>query len=175
MKVAQGRDRDGVLMEAAAADRLSMQDPHAQYPRPPFPEQPQQAPGLAGRMDPRPDHGETSYKGSGKLIGRKARITGGDSGIGRAAAIAFAREDAAVATSHLSDEETDAREVVELIGKDGRKALSLLGDIMDEAWCRRLVEEAVAGLEGLDKAEGPPRRGRLEQPQSRPGGACQFP
>lgn len=131
-------------------DRLAKQDPRAQYPRPPFPEQPQSAPGLARDMDPMPDHGETSYKGSGKLVGRKALVTGGDSGIGRAAAIAFAREGADVAISYLPDEEPDAREVVRLIEADGRKAVALPGDITNEAWCRELVDQAVSGLGGLD-------------------------
>jgi NAD(P)-dependent dehydrogenase (short-subunit alcohol dehydrogenase family) len=101
-------------------------------------------------MDPKPDHGETSYKGSGKLVGRKALVTGGDSGIGRAAAIAFAREGADVAISYLPDEEPDAQEVMKLIEADGRKAVALPGDITDEAWCRSLVEQAVSGLDGLD-------------------------
>lgn len=131
-------------------DRLIKQDPRAQYPRPPFPEQPQDAPGLAREMEPKPDHGETSYKGSGKLAGRKALVTGGDSGIGRAAAIAFAREGADVAISYLADEERDAQEVVKLIEADGRKAVSLPGDITDEAWCRSMVEKAVSDLGGLD-------------------------
>ncbi|WP_395944483.1 SDR family oxidoreductase [Brevundimonas sp.] len=132
------------------ADRLSLQDPRDQYPRPPFPKQPQSAPGLAARMDPEPDHGETSYKGSDRLAGRKALITGGDSGIGRAAAIAYAREGADVAISYLASEEKDAAEVVALIEAEGRKAVALPGDVTDEAWSRELVEKAVAGLGGLD-------------------------
>lgn len=101
-------------------------------------------------MDPKPDHGETSYKGSGKLIGRKALVTGGDSGIGRAAAIAFAREGADVAISYLASEEADAQEVIALIEAEGRKAVALPGDVTDEAWSRALVKEAVEGLAGLD-------------------------
>ena len=132
------------------SDRLTMQDPRTQYPRPPFPRQPQPVPGEARRMDPLPDHGETSYRGSGRLMGRKALITGADSGVGRAAAIAYAREGADVALSYLASEEADAREVVALIEAEGRKAVPLPGDITDEAWCRALVAQAVAGLDGLD-------------------------
>lgn len=130
--------------------RLKMQDPRHQYPEPPFPEQPQPAPGLAAKMRPRPDHGETSYRGSGKLQGRKALITGGDSGIGRAAAIAFAREGADVAIVHLPDEARDAEEVVKLIEAEGRRVVSIAGDIKDEKFCRRLVAETVERLGGLD-------------------------
>ena len=132
------------------SDRLTMQDPRQQYPRPPFPRQPQPVPGLAGELDPKPDHGETSYTGSGKLNGRKALITGGDSGIGRAAAIAFAREGADVAISYLPSEKPDAVEVLKLIEAEGRKAIDLPGDITDEAWCRDLVSQAVEKLGGLD-------------------------
>ena len=135
---------------AAATTGTPAPDPVTQYPRPPFPTQTQPWPGLASRMTPRPDHGETSYKGSGRLAGRKALITGGDSGIGRAAAIAFAREGADVAINYLPAEEPDAREVVELIRAAGRKAVPIAGDIRDEAFCQRLVRDAVAGLGGLD-------------------------
>ena len=131
-------------------DRPALQDPRHQYPRPPFPDQPQSAPGLARRMDPKPDHGETSYRGSGRLQGRRALITGADSGIGRAAAIAYAREGADVALSFLPDEHADAAEVVALIEAEGRKAVALPGDLTDEDWCRAMVEEAVASLGGLD-------------------------
>lgn len=127
-----------------------MQDPREQFPRPPFPEQPQEWPGLAGEMEPRPDHGEESYHGSGRLVGRKALITGGDSGIGRAAAIAYAREGADVAINYLEVEEPDAREVIELIEAEGRTAVAIPGDIRDEAFCHELVETAVERLGGLD-------------------------
>lgn len=126
------------------------QDPRTKYPRPPFPEQSQPWPGLAGRMDPRPDHGETSYVGSGRLKGRKALITGGDSGMGRAAAIAFAREGADVAINYLPSEEPDAREVIGLIRQAGRTGLALPGDLRSAAFCRDLVSRAVGGLGGLD-------------------------
>ncbi|MGV6873188.1 SDR family oxidoreductase [Pseudochelatococcus sp. B33] len=131
-------------------DRLEMQDPRKQYPHPPFPDQPQPRPGLAGKLQPTPDHGEESYKGSGRLEGRKALVTGGDSGIGRAVAIAFAREGADVALSYLPEEEPDANDVIALIRAGGRKAIGFPGDITDEAWNRKLVEEAVTGLGGLD-------------------------
>lgn len=131
-------------------NRKSLQDPRKLYPAPPFPDQPQPMPGLAGKMDPVPDHGEQSYRGSGRLSGRKALVTGGDSGIGRAAAIAFAREGANVAISFLPDEEADARQVIELIEAEGRKAVPLAGDIMEEAWCREMVEKTVDDLGGLD-------------------------
>lgn len=132
------------------SDRLTMQDPRKQYPQPPFPRQPQPVPGEAGKMDPVPDHGETSYQGSGKLEGRKALITGGDSGIGRAAAIAYAREGADVAISYLPSEAADAAEVIQLIEAEGRKAIDLPGDVTDETWCRDLVAQAVEKLGGLD-------------------------
>jgi NAD(P)-dependent dehydrogenase (short-subunit alcohol dehydrogenase family) len=133
-----------------AKPRAGKQNPCDKYPKPPFNAQVQPWPGLAGRMDPRPDHGETSYVGSGRLTGRKALITGGDSGMGRAAAIAFAREGADVAINYLPEEEPDAREVVELIQRAGRKAVPIAGDLRSAAFCRKLVERAVAGLGGLD-------------------------
>ncbi|WP_121118756.1 SDR family oxidoreductase [Croceibacterium ferulae] len=132
------------------SERLKMQDPRTQYPQPPFRKQPQAAPGLARKMDPQPDHGETSYTGSGRMAGRRALITGGDSGIGRAAAIAYAREGADVAISYLPDEEADAAEVIALIEAEGRIALALPGDVTDEGWCRTLVEQTVEKLGGLD-------------------------
>ena len=127
-----------------------MQDPRSQYPQPPFPRQPQPAPGIASQMDPVPDHGETSYRGAGRLQGRKALVTGGDSGIGRAAASACAREGADVAISYLESEAADAREVIALIEAEGRKAVALPGDITEEAWCRELVDRTVGQLGGLD-------------------------
>ncbi|OON41478.1 NAD(P)-dependent oxidoreductase [Izhakiella australiensis] len=121
-----------------------------EYPAPPFPEQPQTAPGLASKMVPRPDHGEQSYRGTGRLQGRKALITGGDSGIGRAVAIAYAREGADVAISYLPEEESDAAEVIALIKAEGRKAVALPGDIRSEAFCRQMVQSAAEQLQGLD-------------------------
>lgn len=131
-----------------AAQKL--QDPTTKYPKPPFKGQIQPWPGLASQMDPKPDHGETSYKGSGRLAGRKALITGGDSGMGRAAAIAYAREGADVAINYLPAEEPDAREVIALIRAEGRKGIAIPGDLRDEAFCKHLVEEAISKLGGLD-------------------------
>ena len=127
-----------------------LQDPRTKYPKPPFKQQSQPWPGLASKMDPRPDHGETSYRGSGRLAGRRALITGGDSGMGRAAAIAYAREGADVAINYLPAEEPDAQEVIALIKAEGRKALALPGDLREEAFCQKLVADALQGLGGLD-------------------------
>lgn len=130
--------------------RLKMQDPRKQYPQPPFKKQHQSGPGLAKEMDPQPDNGESSYTGSGKLKGRKALVTGADSGIGRAVAIAFAREGADVAIGYLPSEEVDAKEVMALIQKAGRKAVALPGDIEQESFCKEMVERAEKELGGLD-------------------------
>ena len=119
------------------------------FPKPPFPEQQQPYPGLASRMDPVPDHGEDSYRGSGKLEGKKTLITGGDSGIGRAVAIAFAREGADVAISYLSEEE-DATDVKRVIEAAGRKCLLLPGDIADPEHCRDLVTKTVEAFGRID-------------------------
>jgi NAD(P)-dependent dehydrogenase (short-subunit alcohol dehydrogenase family) len=127
-----------------------MQNPASFYPHPPFKRQSQAWPGLASKMDPKPDHGETSYRGSGRLSGRKALITGGDSGMGRATAIAYAREGADVAINYFPSEEPDAQEVVKLIKAEGRKGLAIPGDLREEAFCQRLVHDAVEGLDGLD-------------------------
>jgi len=129
---------------------VALEDPKDRYPKPPFKEQKQPWPGLASRMDPVPDHGEKSYKGSGRLSDRKALITGGDSGMGRAAAIAYAREGADVAINYLPAEEDDAKEVIALIKAEGRKAVALPGDLRDENFCKKLIDDAVSSLGGLD-------------------------
>jgi len=133
-----------------SGQRSHVEDPTSKYPKPPFPEQQQPWPGLASKMQPRPDHGEHSYKGSGRLLGRRALITGGDSGMGRAAAIAFAREGADVAINYLPAEQPDADEVIALIQSAGRKAAPIPGDLRDESFCRQLVDQAVSELGGLD-------------------------
>lgn len=136
--------------ELQSSSSEELQDPTTKYPKPPFKEQLQPWPGLASKMNPPPDHGEKSYKGSGRLLGRKALITGGDSGMGRAAAIAYAREGADVAINYYPTEEPDAQEVIALIKAEGRKAVPLPGDIREEAFCQKLVTDAVDGLGGLD-------------------------
>jgi NAD(P)-dependent dehydrogenase (short-subunit alcohol dehydrogenase family) len=121
----------------------------ADYSTPPQPEQQQSMPGSTAEMDPRPDHGETSYKGSGKLEGKKAIITGGDSGIGRAVAIAFSREGADLLIAYL-DEDDDARETQRLVEEAGRKAVLVPGDLRSADHCRSIIDRAVDELGGID-------------------------
>src|SRR5947209_9178809 len=127
-----------------------LQDPTMKYSKPPFKAQSQPWPGLASKMDPRPDHGEKSYRGCGRLIGRKALITGGESGMGRAAAIAYAREGADVAINYYPTEEADAQEVIALIKAAGRKGVAIPGDLRDETFCKQLVNKTISELGGLD-------------------------
>jgi NAD(P)-dependent dehydrogenase (short-subunit alcohol dehydrogenase family) len=126
------------------------QNPTEAGPKPPFPKQEQEPPGLESEMRPRPDFGEESYKGFGRLTGKTAIITGGDSGIGRAVALAFAREGADVLLSYLPQEESDAQETVRVVRESGRKALTMAGDIGDEAHCRKLVDYALGQFGHLD-------------------------
>jgi len=133
----------------STAENNTKQNPVEQYPKPPFPEQEQGVPGTEAELTPKADHGETSYKGSGKLTGRKAIITGGDSGIGRAVAIAFAREGADVLISYL-DEHNDAKETAKYVEDAGRKAVLVPGDIRDEEHCKRIVQQAVQEFGQLD-------------------------
>lgn len=120
-----------------------------EYPKPPFPSQQQPMPGATGAMNPRPDHGEESYKGSGRLAGKKAIITGGDSGIGRAVAIAYAREGADLVIAYLSEDD-DAVEVKALVEREGRKIVLIPGDISRPDHCRAVVQRAVDELGGID-------------------------
>lgn len=131
-------------------DQFTMQDPLKQYPPADFPAQHQDEPGLSNDMKPKPDHGEETYKGFGRLKGRKAIVTGGDSGIGRAAAIAYAREGADVMIVYLPDEEEDAQEVVKLIEAEGRKAVPFAGDISQESVCQEIIDTALKELGGID-------------------------
>jgi NAD(P)-dependent dehydrogenase (short-subunit alcohol dehydrogenase family) len=135
-----------------AEDQYEMQNPKTQnnYPRPKFEKQTQPEPGLAKDMTPQPDHGEKSYKGSGRLKGRKALVTGADSGIGRAAAIAFAREGADILMNYLPEEEPDAKVVVTLIEKAGRKVVTMPGDLDSEDFCKQLIDKTVKELGGID-------------------------
>ena len=125
-------------------------DPTTKYPKPPYDTTQQPWPGLASKMIPPPDHGESSYKGTGRLTGRKALITGGDSGMGRAAAIAYAREGADIAIVYYPSEEPDAQEVIALVKKAGRKCVTIPGDLREESFCTSLVQKALSGLGGLD-------------------------
>jgi len=125
------------------------QDPVKKYPQPPYPKQEQEVPGTEKELNPKADHGEKSYKGSGKLTGRKVIITGGDSGIGRAVAIAFAREGADLLISYLNEHE-DAEETAKWVKEAGRKAVLIPGDIGSEEHCKKMVEKAVEELGGID-------------------------
>jgi NAD(P)-dependent dehydrogenase (short-subunit alcohol dehydrogenase family) len=131
-------------------DQHAQQDPTTQYPQPEFPQQPLEHPGLESDMDPRPDYGEDTYRGTGKLTGKAAIITGGDSGIGRAVALAFAREGADVLISYLEAEETDAQETVRAVEGSGKKTVAVPGDIQDEAHCQQIVEQCVSELGKID-------------------------
>jgi NAD(P)-dependent dehydrogenase (short-subunit alcohol dehydrogenase family) len=134
-----------------AEDQYGKQDPQDQYRTPESQDSDRiPHPGVTGQMDDKPDHGEESYRGSGRLTGKRAIITGGDSGIGRAVAIAFAREGADVLLSYLPEEEEDARETAQLVEKAGRKAVTVPGDIREESQCTAIIERAVGELGGID-------------------------
>ena len=127
------------------------QDPKSAYPEPPFPEQQQEPPGTEAQLEPHADHGEESYRGAGRLTDRVALITGGDSGIGKAVAIAFAREGADVVVNYLGGaEEADAQDTVRWVEEAGRTAVAIPGDLQDEEFCRTLVERAADELGNLD-------------------------
>ncbi|GAB1331258.1 SDR family oxidoreductase [Streptomyces sp. NPDC093260] len=126
------------------------QDPTTRHPQPDFPQQDQEHPGWTGPMDPPPDHGEESYRGSGLLADRATLLTGGDSGIGRAVALAFAREGADVVFTYLPEEEKDARETARLVEEAGRRAVPVVCDIREERQCRELVDRAVAEFGRID-------------------------
>lgn len=141
---------NGRVSNKYPVDPVKLMDPTTMYPKAPFKDQPQPWPGLQSKMDPVPDCGENSYKGSGRLLGRKALITGGDSGMGRAAAIAYAREGADVVINYYPTEESDAQEVIALIKKEGRKGIAIPGDLRDEEFCKKLVTRAIDEMGGLD-------------------------
>ncbi len=133
-------------------DQYTQQDPTTKYPQPQFPEQDQrdQHPGLESEMQPRPDYGYETYKGFGRLQGKKAVITGGDSGIGRAVALAFAREGADVLISYLESEESDAQETARVVEEAGKKCVRVPGDLSEEAQCQKLVDRAVEEFGRID-------------------------
>ncbi|MDH6373991.1 NAD(P)-dependent dehydrogenase (short-subunit alcohol dehydrogenase family) [Paenibacillus sp. PastF-3] len=133
------------------SNQYTMQDPTTQYIKagPEFQQQ-QQEPGLQKKMNPVPDTGEDTYQGTGRLTGRKAIVTGADSGIGRAVAIAFAREGADIVLSYMPEEEEDAKEVLRLVQEAGRTAIAIPGDLKDEEYCEQLVDTAVKQLGGID-------------------------
>lgn len=132
------------------SDDARSEDPTQRHPQPDFPQQSQEHPGWTGPMDPPPDHGEDSYRGNGLLSDRKAVVTGGDSGIGRAVALAFGREGADVLITYLPDEEKEAQETARLVERAGRKAVTVLCDIRDEKQCRELIERAVSEFGRID-------------------------
>ncbi|TDH21570.1 SDR family oxidoreductase [Segetibacter sp. 3557_3] len=137
------------MANSESKETYSQTNPQEKYPAPPFPDQEQEVPGTESQMTPKADHGEESYRGSGKLAGRKTIITGGDSGIGRAVAIAFAREGADVLISYLNEEE-DARESARLVEQEGRKAVLVPGDISDEEHCKEIIDRAVSEFGQID-------------------------
>lgn len=146
----QNDDVDPAAREKGDRDQYTFGNPVTRYPKLGAPAQKQSGAGLDAKLDPKPDLGEHSYRGSARLVGRKALITGGDSGIGAAVAIAFAREGADVAIGYLPEEQADADHVVSLIEAAGRTAVAIPGDIGTAEFCRHLVAKAVEGLGGLD-------------------------
>ena len=138
------------MTNGSTNDQYTFQNPVDRFPTITPPKQDQSEPGLDATLEPQTDRGEESYRGTGRLEGRKALITGADSGIGAAVAIAYAREGADVALAYLPEEEEDAREIVRLVEAAGRKAVALPGDVRDLAYCKQLVADAVEALGGLD-------------------------
>ena len=137
-------------MDDLKPNQYDIRDPREEYSEPPFPRQEQDKPGLESEMTPRPDDGARTYKGLGRMKGRKALITGGDSGLGRAAAIAYMREGASVVINYMAEEEADARSLFALAEAEGGDITGIPGDLREEAFCERLVREAAERMGGLD-------------------------
>lgn len=137
-------------MDDIKPNQYDIRDPREEYVSPPFPRQEQDKPGIEAKMTPQPDDGSATYQGLGRMKGRKALITGGDSGLGRAAAIAYMREGARVVINYLPDEEEDARSLFALAEAEGGDITGIAGDLREEAFCERLVREAADRLGGLD-------------------------
>lgn len=139
------------MKRQTTGNKREQQNPDKKYPQPPFPKQKQEFPGTEQAMEPKADHGQDSYKGSGRLKGKKPIITGGDSGIGKAVAIAFAREGADVLISYLSDmEDIDAQDTAGYVQDAGQKCILVKGDIASEDHCKKIVSEAVAEFGQID-------------------------
>src|ERR687891_1492665 len=145
---APGKEEKG--RPAVTQDQHTQQDPITQYPQPEFGEQQLEHPGLESEMRPKPDYGGDTYRGSGKLESKAAIITGGDSGIGRAVALAFAREGADVLISYLESEEPDAEETARVVEESGKRCVRVSGDISEEAQCNRVIERAAAEFGRVD-------------------------
>ena len=131
-------------------DQHEQRNPVEQYPKPEYPKQEQQPPSLESEMEPRPDYGEATYRGYGRLEGKATVVTGGDSGIGRAVALAFAREGADVLFTYLDEEESDARETARVVEEAGKRAVAVPGDIRDEEHCQKIVRRAADKFGRID-------------------------
>jgi hypothetical protein len=146
VKTHHGRFLSMTPTHTGEATETRLRDPRERFPKPPFPQSQQKAPGKSNTLEPAADYGESSYTGNGKLTGRAALITGADSGIGRAVALCFAKEGADILFTHLPEERDDAQETVRLVEQAGKKAIAIPGDVRNKTFCERLVDETVKRL-----------------------------